>query len=402
MGKNASLFLRGGKKLSMVVQRGGDKNAPVKATKKKTTKKTSTAYPASTCVSSPVRAGARTSKKAKAVAAKFFDVEAIAEDDEVDNEDCDPHVARHANGYEKDDFVVDDDDDDGYFEPAPPPPKQRRQRTLDELAPQASAVPVAQPDEIQNLILEEFMRDATKLEEELRNNNNIRTPLFTEVQLQQMLIRWTNTTAKMGRIPGIKDLNVLKFGAKLIPLVNRYHETYQDMCGGQDESMATIPATAGPARNRRAPPTQHEVVDLLSDEDEDEEVEAGERSQYFGAGNDDDPIQRQLQESERRLEETSRHINDPVSRGRSNTAYGNNGGKKGGGKKFYKKGGGGSRAASKSYSGVSKRKGSTGAGRRTSGGSAKSGATSRSAASTVKRTGGGGGSGGSGIGIMPF
>lgn len=411
----------------MVVRNGGDKSAPAKTTKKKATKKAA-ADPASTCISSPVRGGARTSKKGKAVAAKYFDVEAIAEDDddEVDKEDFGSRVARFTNGYAQDDFTVgDDDDEEDYFGPrvAAPPPKQRRQRTLEEqLAPQASAAAaqVAEPDEIQSLILEEFMRDATRLEEELRNNHNIRTPLFTEVQLQQMLIQWTNSTARMGRIQGIKETNVRKFGAKLIPLVDRYHKMYRDMCKGQeDESMATIPATAGPASSRhRAPPKQKqhspEIVDLLSDEDDDDEDdddydddEPGQPSKYFGAAGANDPFQNQLERWEHRFADAAQNLDEPApSRGRS--TYNNK--KGGGGKKgFYKKGGGGSRGAGgRSYSGVSKRKsgGSTGAGasgRRTSGGSARSGggASNRSGASTVKKSGGTG-SGGSGIGIMPF
>lgn len=410
----------------MVVQRGNDKSAPAKPTRKKATKKAA-ADPASTCISSPVRGGARTRKKGKAVAAKYFDVEAIAEDDdEVDKEDFSSRVARFANGYAQDGFAVDDDDDeDDYFEPrvAAPPPKQRRQRTLEEqLAPQASAVApqVAEPDEIQSLILEEFMRDAKRLEEELRNSHNIRTPLFTEVQLQQMLILWANSTAEMGRIQGIKEVNVRKFGPKLIPLVDRYHTMYRDMFKGQeDESMATIPATAGPASSRhRAPPHQRqhspEVVDLLSDEDDedydddDDDGEPGQPSKYFGAAGVNDPFQNQLETWEQRFADTANKINEPSPpRGRSTYNKKGGGGKKG----FYKKAGGSSRGAGgRSYSGVSKRKsgGSTGSGasgRRTSGGSARSGGggSSRSGASTVKRSGArGGGSGGSGIGIMPF
>lgn len=408
MGREAAAFLTGGRKLKMIVQHGGDKGAPAKTAKKRATKKPA-ADPVSTCVSSPVRGKARKTNKGKSVAATYFDVEAIAEDDEVDNEDFDPRVARYANGYAQDGFVVDDDDEEDYFDaPVPPPPKQRRQRTLDELDPQASIAAVAQPDEIQALILDDFMREAMKLEEELRNSRNLKRPLFTEVQMQQMLIQWTDNAAKMCRIPGIDGEKVRKYGVKLIPLVHQYHGTYQEMCGS-DESMATIPATAGPStgcrvQQRRQQQQQQqasEVVDLLSDdydEDEDDDEGPGEPSKYFGTGPRDDPFQNQLEGWQERFAATSQHLDEPVSRGRS--TYNKKGGP-GGKKNYYKKGGGGGRGGSKSYSGVSKRKGSTGgasgAGRRTSGGSARNGA-SRSAASTVRK----GGSGGSGIGIMPF
>lgn len=422
MGTQAAAFLTGGRQLKMVVQHGGDKGAPAKTTKSRAAKKKPAADPVSTCVSSPVRGNVRKTKKGKSVAAAYFDVEAIAEDDdEVVNEDLDPQVARFANGYAQDGFVVDDDDDEeDYFDaPVPPPPKRRRQRTLDELAPPVSTAAVAQPDEIQALILDAFTRDAMKIEEQLRNSKNLKRPLFTEVQIQQMMIQWTDNAAKMCRIPGIDEDKVRRYGVKLVPLVHTYHGIYLEMCGS-DESMAIIPATAGPSTGRGAPQQQaNEVVDLLSDDDDDDDEEddddddddddeePGEPSKYFGAGPSDDPFQHQLEGWQQRFAATSQNFDEPVSRGRS--TYNRKRGGQGGKKNYYKKGGGGSRGASKSYSGVSKRKGSTdgasGAGRRTSGDSARSGARG---SSTVRRGGGGGGGGSSasggrsGFGIMPF
>lgn len=395
----------------MIVKNGGDKSAPEKTTKKRATKKKQPAAdPISTCISSPVRGNARKINKGKSVAAAYLDVEAAAEDDEVDNEDFDPRVARYANGYAQDGFVVDDDDEDDYFDaPVPPPPKRRRQRTLDELGSHASSVALPQPDEIQALILDDFMREAMKLEEELRNSRNLMRPLFTEVQIQQMLVRWTDSAAKMCRIPGIDEEKVRRYGVKLVPIVVKYHDLYLEMFQGQeDESMAIIPATAGPSTSRRAPQQQQasEVVDLLSDDDDDDDdndnedeyndEEPGEASKYFGAGPRDDPVQKQLEGWQERFAATGAGLNEPVSRGRNTNT------KKSGKRNYYKKGGGGgSRGGGKSFSGVSKRKGSaggaSGSNRRTSGASARSGA-SRSSASTARKAGGGAG----GIGIMPF
>lgn len=406
MGTEAASFLTGGRKLKMVVKQGGDKGASEKTSRKRATKKKPETDPVSTCISSPVRGNARRTKKGKSVAAAYLDVEASAEDNEVDDEDFDPRVARYANGYAQDGFVVDDDDEEDYFDaPVPPPPKKRRQRTLDELTTHPSTAVIAQPDEIQALILDDFMREAMKLEEELRNSRNLMRPLFTEVQIQQMLIRWTDNAAKMCRIPGIDEEKVRRYGVKLVPVVDKYHGIYLEMCNGpDDESMATIPATAGPSTSRRAPQQRQasEVVDLLSDdEDEDEydDEEPGQPSKYFGAGPDDDPFQKQLQGWQERFEATGDGLNEPVSRGRS--TYNKKGGQ-GGKRNYYKKGGGGSRGGSRSFSGVSKRKGTTtggasGSGRRTSGGSSRS-VASRTSASTVRRGRGGAGS----IGVMPF
>lgn len=387
----------------MLVRHGGNKNAPAKTTKKKATNKKAatgeleTSRPVSTCVSSPVRGGARKSKKGKSVA-KFVDDEAIAEGDE--DEYLDPRDAHLVNGYEEDGFVVADDDDEDYFDaPVPPPPRQRRQRTLDELAPAASRAPAAKiVDDVHELMVAEFMEGAKQLEEETRNNRNLRRPIFSEAQMMQMAVNWTDSLDKMRRIPAIDVEKVDKYGPRFIPLVKQWHAKYFELMATDDDAMATIPATAGPSTYRAGPPPQSgDVIDLLSDEEEEDYEETGVQSKYFGAGGDHDPLQSQLDGWEQRFAATSQ-VEEPVSRGRSTSKKGSQGGKR----SYYRKGGGGSRGGgrggSRSYSGVSKRKGSTsnaGGTRRASAGSTKSGA-SKSSASTAKRSGGGG------IGLMPF
>lgn len=376
-----------------MVRQGNNKNPPTKTTKKKANKKTATdeqenLRPVSTCVSSPVRAGSRKSKKGKSVQ-KFFDEEAIAEDDET--EDVDPRVFRHANGYEQDGFVVDDDDDDYFDAPVPPPPKRRRQKTLDELTVPISTTVVKEPvSEVHGYVVTHFVAEAKKLEEETRNTKGLRRALFTETHLQQMAIEWTDTLDKMRRIPGIDVDKVNKYGARFIPLVKQCYSQYLEMEDPEDESMATIPATAGPSTGRRGPPPSSEdVIDLLSGSDDDAfgAEDPGMPSKYF-----EDPLQTELEESERRMEATSL-IQEPVSRGRNSTSRK---GSQGGKRNFYRKGGS-SRGNSK-YSGVSKRKGSSsaaGGNKRTSAGSTKNGGA-RSTASTAKK------SGGSGIAVMPY
>lgn len=371
----------------MVVRQGGDKKAAAKTTKKKATKKSASedTMPVSTCISSPVRGGARRTKKGKSVAS-FFDEEAIAEGGE--DGDVDPR-ALHANGYEQDGFVVDDDDEDDYFDPpVPPPHKPRKQRTLDELASSKSRLSAEPMDEMQELLVPEYMREAKLLEEETRNNRGLRRVLFSEAQMKQMMINWTDTLEKMKRIPGTDVDKVTKYGARFLPLINKYHDTYRSFLGTDVDAMATIPATAGPSTNRRKlPQPSGDVIDLLSEDDEDEDGaydDPGVPSKYFGAKGQDDPLQSQLEGWQERFAATSQ-IEEPVSRGRGSSSKGGGGGKR----NYYRKGGGGSRGGSKSYSGVSKRKGSTssaGGNRRTSGGSARSGA-SKSTASTVKRGG---------------
>lgn len=388
--------------MQVIVRTGGDKSAPVKATKKKTSKKKASDEvevfrPASTYLSSPVGKA----RKGKSVAS-YIEDETLAQDDEDD--DLDPRAARHANGYFKDDFVIgDEDEDDDYFDPpVAPPPRQRRQRTLDELpAPPLTAPPATADGELHEYAVSAFVEEAKSLEEETRNNKGLRRPLFTEAQIQQMAIRWTDDLDKMRRIPGIDREKVNKYGVRFLPLVKKYQASYREMMGQQEDAFATIPATAGPSSSRRAPPPSDDFIDLISDDEDDANYEEPDiPSKYFGETDPNDPLQSQLNSWQERFAAIPEpNDSEPGSRGRNSS--------KRGGKRQYTRGGGGSKSGgSRSYSGVPKRKGSTlarGSNRRSSGGSTRSG-VSKGAVSTMGKSLGsrGNGSGsGSGIGLMP-
>lgn len=389
--------MTGGRKCPMLVRHGGGKNAPAKTTKKKAAKKSAgeEARPVSTCISSPVRAGPRQSRKGKSIA-KFFDDEAVAEDDEdvgSDARDLDE------NGYEQDGFVVDDnEDEDDYFDPpVVTSRRQRRQRTLDELGSHNPSITTGQVlDDIHEMMTAEFLERAKKLEEETRNSRGLRRPIFTEAQMKQMAALWADNLDKMSRISGIDVDKVNKFGSRFIPLVKEWHAKYLELMA-TDDSMATIPATAGPSTNRRGPPAHSaEFIDLLSDEEEDGDYEdQGVASKYF-TGDDhdpDDPLERQLALSEQRFAATSQ-MQEAPSRSRSHSKKGSQGGKW----NYQRKGGAGG-GGGRSYSGVTKRRAasSTAAGgsRKASSGAGRSGA-GRGAASAARK------SSGSGIGLMPF
>lgn len=401
----------------MVVRTGGDKNATAKTTKKKTSKKKAThelevSRPTSTYLSSPVGK----TRKGKSVAS-YIDDEALAEDDEED--DLDPRAVRHANGYFKDDFVVaDDDEDDDYFDPPVAPPKPRRQRTIDELSvPASTALPATVDGELHEYAVSAFVEEAKVLEEETRNKKGLRRPLFTEAQMQQMAVRWTDDLEKMARIPGIDREKVNKYGVRFLPLVKKYRSSYQEMMGTQEDALVTIPATAGPSSSRRAPPQQpvDDFIDLISDDEDDANYEEpGIPSKYFRATtttDPNDPLQTQLNNWEERFAAIPQEDYDrPGPSGRGSSKRGSRGV---GGKRSYYRDGQGGGGSSRSYSGVSKRKGSTnttattttgsrGGNRRSSGVSMRSGATggSRGSSTVVGGKGRGNGSG-LGIGLMP-
>lgn len=353
--------------------------------------------PASTFISSPVRGGARKTKKGKSVA-NFIDDEAIAEGGE---DDLDPWADRHADVYEQDGFVVaDDDEDDDYFDPPVAPLPRQRQRTLDEL-PRSTLPATAQEadGELHEDVASAFLDEAKVLEEETRNNKGFRRPLFTEAQMKQMAIRWADSLDKMYCIPGIDHDKVNKYGVRFIPLVRKYQLSYQEMMGQKEDALATIPATAGPSTSRRGPQQQQQqqpgdFIDLVSEDEEDEDYEEpGVASKYFGAAGQNDPLQSQLESWQERFAATSQmEDSEPVSRGRSTSKKGF---QRGGKRQYYSRGSG-----SKSTSGVSKRKGWTGPRSGTSRGS--SGTAKSGAGRSTTTSKGGGSRGGSGIGLMPF
>ncbi|PSR75729.1 hypothetical protein BD289DRAFT_487049 [Coniella lustricola] len=403
LGPQASGFLNGDRQLKMVVRQGGDKKAAANTTKKRVTKKKSTieeSRPTSTCISSPVRGGTRKkSTKGKSVA-RYLDEEAAVAFDEEDSLDL--YDTSHIDGYENDGFVVADNDDDDYFDP-PPLRQKSRQRTLNTMTARTTTTTATtsnprfaatEPiDEMQELLIPDYMEEAKKLEEETRNNRSLRRPLFTEAQMRQMIINWTDTLNSMRMLPGIDTDKVTKYGPRFIPLVRKYHDIYLSFHGANDDSMATIPATAGPSSSRRvSSQPSGNIIELLTDDEDsdnndDEDDEGGSAdsnnpgvpSKYFGAKGQDDPLQAQLQGWQERFAATSQQqlLQEPMSRGSrgagsgssssSRKGYGGSSGKR----NYFRKGGEGTRGGSRSYSGVSKNRGSTSGGsgnRRTSGG----------------------------------
>ncbi|KAK5990711.1 hypothetical protein PT974_08980 [Cladobotryum mycophilum] len=180
-----------------------------------------------------------------------------------------------------------------------------------------------------------------------------------------MAINWTLTLDRMSRIPGIDVEKVREHGAKLLPILKRHHDMYQEMTGDDGEASTQDQ-------------DDQEIVDLISsdlDIDADEDATGGgEDSHYFGAR-----ARPEVQAFHDRLQ---------------------------GGKKFSSK-----KWPKKAAAGVSKRKAS-GPSRRASGASSAAASTSRSFAGGS--CGGGGSSSGfkrdgkivkksnGGIGLMPL
>ncbi|KAK3383762.1 hypothetical protein B0T24DRAFT_518487 [Lasiosphaeria ovina] len=228
--------------------------------------------PPSTNVSSPLPAASKKRRIKSSVPA----VSAIDEhESDIETRGNGPNT----NGFEKNEFS---DIDEDAFEPVPAHRRlgAQRQRTLDELGPpisRDSRLEEASLDEIHKECIRSFVEHATELEENLRNKNNIRRTIFTEQQYREMAIRWTTTVGKMYTIRGMDRAKVDRFGAKFASLVKQFHTQYLAMMANNNINTPTVTRTVSGS---------HDVVDLITDEEDSSGDEDGEEdlesSRYFG------------------------------------------------------------------------------------------------------------------------
>lgn len=386
LGPYARLFLTGQRKLMLTVQ-AEDLNAPKPSRPKKKTSKKKDKHDnvQSTYVSSPV------GKRKSRARGQFSD------DDEDDDEE---NIQTTAHGYENDGFVISDDemdeqapedDNEESFAPLPshrPARPTAKQQKKDKGKVKAFGPPIVSDKRLETLpelhqdLVVGFVREARKIEEHIRNKKELRRPLFSERDFREMAINWTVSLDRMGRIPGIDADKVREHGPKLLPLLRRHHNMYQEIMGdaGDDNTNG--------AAEPDSQDDHQDVVDLISsDLDFDDSDDAGghsaddgEDSHYFAPphqpSRDVAAFHQRLQRFTDAAAEEQASQPQP-SRAKPN--YGRGGRKfSGGGRKWQRKGSG--------NGGVAKRKASGGSYGRRSGGSSSAGASSASA------FGGGGGS----------
>lgn len=377
IGPMARVFFSGQRKLTLSVQVSAKDTDTSKPKPRKTKKKDaakSTPAVQSTYVSSPVdRRGARNRM--------VIDDEDVEDDDDDDEET----FQRNSRGYANDGFVVSDEDidmdeDEGAFDalpshrPARPPAKKPSKKP-------AQSLPIDQRlrnlPEIHQDLVHNFVAEAQRLEEQIRNKKELRRPLFTEQDLREMAVSWTTSLEKMSRIPGIQSDKVKEHGPKMLAILRRYHGLYKEMTG-------STRAEATPS-NR-----DQNIVDLISSDlefdDDDVDHQDEEDSHYFNNNSRPD-----VQAFHDRLESLA--STDPApssSRGSSSRRGGGSWGR--GGKKSYAKRA--PRKASGGAGGASNRRrgGSYGNARKASGSSTTS--APRRDGKIVKKSGGG-------IGLMP-
>ncbi|KAL5592680.1 hypothetical protein FOBRF1_013706 [Fusarium oxysporum] len=251
LGATYRLFLSGQRKLMLSIQvpEEGPANKPSKPRSKQASKKPKdqdvTAMP-SPNVSLPV---GRRIKKSRTVKS----------DDE--------NGVMTLNGYANDGFMVHDNEDEEAIEELPdhqPLKPPSRSPGL----PIPISAELKDLNEIHRDIVNGFVREAKVAEEKIRKRKGLRSPLFTEKELQVMAIRWTTSLNKMSKIPGIQLDKVMIHGPEILRILRRYYSGYREVmdpkCSGSND---------------------REIVDLLSSDaemgEDAYEEEDGEDSPYF-------------------------------------------------------------------------------------------------------------------------
>jgi bloom syndrome protein len=397
LGPNSREFLSGRRRLKLQVR------VSPKAVKTKTTKTTSTrkygqfgtgvaaaqeneSYMESTDVSSPIRAASGNYK---------------SKNRRVDNdEEYGDAPAR---------FSASEDSEDDDFEPVR---EAGRRSAFSDTRPQLGPpitrdqrIDEANLGAVHQMIIPQFVIDAKKIEEKIRNEKGRRKAFFNEENLREMAINWTITVNEMMEIRDINTDHVKAFGALFLPLIQKYHDQYESMMRREDD---------------RDIDENHQNVIVISTDSDDEDDECGQKSGYFSQSAEVQAFNESVAlaglQSPQQPSRTPppKPKAKPKSDGRGGRgglsysgSYSGSGSARGRsiGRGDFRRGGrrgsGGfpkARSASRG-SGVTKRKSG---GKRPSNGSTASIGPSNIFKSFPKKDGGGGGAGGSGgIGMMP-
>lgn len=300
------------------------------------------------------------------------------------------------HGYIDEGFIIADDEEEDEYEDAfekmqPPRRRQLEMRAADFGPPITADEQMDCLSDIHKLLIPDFLEEAKRLEEQLRNDAGVRRPFFTEAHLRGMAINWTlNLVSMKNNIPGINPERVQTYGTRFLPLIQKWHETYNEMMNSS-------------AADRPIDPNHRNAIDLtLSDEEEgaygsgvgsDAEAALESNSKYF-------PGQANPKSSGRSLPWQEK--SDSAGKGKPRSGSGFSGRGRGGKRKSNSRRSYGS-ASGSGTSGVAKKRTSSGAYKKSRGKSTY-GRASKSSDLTKKfgySGGSGSGSGGGMIGMMP-
>ena len=194
--------------------------------------------------------------------------------------------------YTRNDFVVSDNAEEfeaDAFEPVRHVRGSRRRDPNGRLGPPISVDREMDflPD-IHRHIVEQFVDEAKKREEQLRNNKGLTKPLFTESDFRRMAIRWTLTLPHMREIPGINQERVDTFGPKFLGMIKGYHANYNEMMNNNpnrdgDRNHDIVIVVSSSDEGDRSLEEGDDEADENDDEDENEDdaTSTVEGSKYF-------------------------------------------------------------------------------------------------------------------------
>ncbi|KAK7615992.1 P-loop containing nucleoside triphosphate hydrolase protein [Phyllosticta citricarpa] len=239
LGDRAQIYMAGRRRLEMPV-RASSKTAKAltKATSKKRKNASREVKPLSTNVSSPIQPNPRRNVRAR-----------VAFDDD------------------------DDEDEEDAFEPMPEPRGKRRgviaskssQKQLGE--PITTDEMMAQLSPVHQDLIDNFVEQARAVCEDIVVKRGLSKKPFTDTVLREMAIQFPSSLDEMGEIKGILPEMVRLYGGRMLELVKRCKEFYEESMARQAESEH-VPADPN-----------HEVVVVISDDEARREVEEEEEEE---------------------------------------------------------------------------------------------------------------------------
>lgn len=152
--------------------------------------------------------------------------------------------------------AADSETEEEYFEPVRPRGKQQ------EATPAGLGPPVTTDErmdalpELHRVFVYQFVEEAKKEVDRIKNDRNLSRLFFTESNLREMAIGWTVTLDDMQRVPGINVDAVKKWGRYIIPIVARYSKNYDEAMSGREDRDIDV--------------NHQNVIDLCSDDEEEE------------------------------------------------------------------------------------------------------------------------------------
>ena len=139
------------------------------------------------------------------------------------------HRADHY-GYARDDFIASGEDEE------PVPDRRGRREAVDDFGPRITTDQgLAKLPEIHRVFIYQFVDEAKREVEKIRNSKNMKKPIFTEASLREMAVRWTTTLDEMRDIPGINLEAVDRWGPRILPLVKQYSDNYEKAMSQNDD-----------------------------------------------------------------------------------------------------------------------------------------------------------------------